>query len=285
MKAFTLLAATVVLSSACAAGVESESESTAYLSEASFRACNSSSGILPTKASLAVAMARELGRWDALTDLVRLDNNGHNTVALSAAGLQRCAARGNACDNTKAILALQDRAVTQVIDQHTFNPTTFREDLVASFARQKDRIQDLQNSPSQLPAPHELTDVGGPTDLGVGACGPHWVFAPTTPAGGTYPRPANLVNALYFFGEPSNPYLGFMVTEGNVAIDPIDGDNSTPVVSTGSCPTYELDRVYNSDNSLLGRCCVTVSGSNGALQAVPRATGYLGCKGGALTTP
>jgi len=284
MKAFTILAATVVLSSACTAGVASEDESAAHLSEAAWRACNSSSGILPTKASLAVAMARELGRWDALTDLVRIDNNGHNTVALSAAGLQRCAARGNACENTQAILALQDRAVTQVIDQNTFNPTTFREDLVASFARQRDRLQDLQNSPSQLPAPHELSHVGGPTDLGIGACGPHWVFAPTTPTGGVYPKPANLSNALYFFGEPSNPYLGFTMTGGNVAIDPIDGDNSTPVASTGSCATYELDRVYDPQNTLLGACCVTVAGVNGAMQPVPRARGYVGCKGGSVPT-
>jgi len=275
------LTAFAVLGSACTAGIPSEDESIEGLSDAISPACNTVSGIMPTKASLAVAMANELKRWDALTDLTRTANR----VELSAAGIKRCADMGSSCDNTKALLALQDNSTSEVISQNRFNPTAYREDLLASFGRQQDQINHLKmNYPSRVPAAHKLTKVGGPTNLGTGACGPHWLYKPTTPSGGTYPSPANLANALYFFGHPINAFLAFTSSNGNVAIDPIDGDNSSPITTSGSCPTYELDRTYNPTNSLLSKCCVTVAGSNGALVALPRAAGYLGCKAGAVPT-
>jgi hypothetical protein len=287
MKKFALLSALAILASACTAGVPAEDESIEGLSDAISSGCNTNSGVNPTKASLAVAMATELKRWEPVTDLMRKDSNGHVTVELSAAGISRCSAMGSSCANTKAILALQSVDVNQVIHQGLFNATTFRTDLVSSFDRQTSRTNDLKkNWPAQVPAAHTLTKVGGPTNLGIGACGPHYLFRPTTPTGGTYPNPGNLINNLYFFGEPNNDFLSFQVlnNKADVGIDPIDGDNSPPTTTSGTCPTYELDRVYNPDNSLNGKCCVTVGAVNGALQPVPRATGYLGCKGGAVPT-
>jgi len=285
MNKFVLLTAFAVLGSACATEVPSNGESIEGLGEAISSSCNTVSGLLPTKASLAVAMATELKRWEPLTDLTTATVNGSQQVTLSAAGNQRCSAMGSSCANTRAILALQDNAVSQVISQNRFQPNSYRNDLLNSFDRQRNRIEELKkNNPSQLPAPHNLTKIGGPTNLGIGACGPHYLFTPTTPAGAAYPNPGTLSNALYFFGYPTNSFLSFTVTNGNVAIDPIDGDNSTPTTTSGTCPTYELDRVYDPANAVLGKCCVTVSGTNGALQAVPRATGYLACKGGAVPT-
>jgi len=34
-----------------------------------------------------------------------------------------------------------------------------------------------RNNPSKLPPAHKLTLVGGPVNLGSGACGPHYVYA------------------------------------------------------------------------------------------------------------
>lgn len=285
MKKFALFTALAVLGSACTAGSPAEDEPIEGLEEAISWSCNSVSGLMPTKASLAVAMANELKRWEPLTDLTIGNVNWLPQVILSPAGVSRCSAMGSSCANTKALLALQDWAVNDVISQNIFNATNYRQDLMASFARQSDHINNLRwNAPWKLPQPHNLAKVGGPTNLGIGACGPHWVFKPTTPSGGTYANPSNLVNNLYFFGEPWNDFLAFTVTNGNVAIDPIDGDNSSAVTTTGSCPTYELDRTYNPSGALLGKCCVTVSGQNGALLAVPRALGYVGCKAGAIPT-
>lgn len=282
MKNFALFTALAVLGSGCAAGGP-EDEPVESQTEGIYASCESATGLKPTKASLAVAMANELRRWEPLTDLTRGWSNGLYQVMLSSAGLQQCAAMGSSCSNTKAILGLQDNSVSQVISQNLFNPTAYREDLLASFGRQRDRIEHLKkNYPWQLPAPHKLTKIGGPTNLGRGDCGPHWVFRPTTPWGSTYSHPANLSNALYFFGHPENSYLAFTVMNGDVAIDPIDGDNSSPVTTSGSCPTYLLDRVYNPTHSLNGTCCVSVLGRNGALQSIPRAAGYLGCKAGVV---
>ena len=287
MNKFVMLSVFAVLGSACTTGIPSDGESIEGLGETVTAGCNTVSGLLPTKSSLAVAMAMELKRWDALTDLTRATVNGVDQVVLSSAGLARCSAMGSQCLNTKALLGLQHSDVNQVISQNRFNATSYREDLKSSLQRQRDRINHLtMNYPSQLPAAHNLTKVGGPLNLGVGACGPHWEFRPTTPSGGAYPNPQNLGNALYFFGHPTNSYLAFQVINGtgNVAIDPIDGDNSNPTTTSGSCPTYGLDPVYNPDNTLNGKCCVTVSGQNGALRPVPRATGYYGCQGGATPT-
>lgn len=63
-----------------------------------------------------------------------------------------------------------------------------------------------------------------------------------------------------------------------------DGDSTRDTTDDGSCPTYELDRVFNPTNSRLGKCCVTVSHMNGALVPLPRAVGYLGCKAGVIPT-
>ena len=287
MKNIAWTVALVALASAsgCTTGVPADGEAIDGLSDTVAAGCNTVSGLLPTKASLAIAMANELKRWEPLTDLTRATVNGTTQVALSAAGNAQCNAVGNGCPNTKGLLGLQDTAVSTVISQNRFNPTGYREDLLSSLQRQQDRINHLkQNYPAQLPAPHTLTKAGGPTNLGTGACGPHYLYTPKKPDGSAYPTPANLSNALYFFGYPTNGYLSFTVTNGNVGIDPIDGDNAAPITASGTCPTYELDRVYNADNSLLGKCCVTVSAQNGALVAVPRATGYLGCKGAAVPT-
>ncbi len=283
MKKFSLLTLFAVLASACTTGVPSEEgESIEGLSDAISSSCNTVSGIMPTKASLAVAMAIELGRWEPLTDLAKINNNGIQSVGLSSAGNSKC---GSGCANTKALLALQDNAVSQVISQNRFNPTAYREDLVASFARQQDRLNHLQkNYPSQVPAPHKLTKVGGPLNLGIGACGPHFEFKIVRADGGVYPNPANMINNLYFYGEPSNDYIAFRSTDSTVLLDPIDGDNSPPTTVSGSCRTFELDRTYSPTTGLGGKCCVTVAGQNGALAAVPKAAGYFGCKSGLIPT-
>jgi len=284
MKNISLLALFAILGTACTAGVPEECESVEGLSDMISADCNNNSGIAPTLASLGVATAMELKRWDPLTDFTRATVNGLYQLTLSSAGNARCSAMGSSCQNIKGLLGLQDPSTSQVINQNRFNPNSYNQELLNAFDRQMQRTASLQkNTPAQLAAPHKLTKVGGPTNLGIGACGPHWVFKPTTPTGGTYPNPLYLKNNLYFINQNTNPFVSFVVTsEANVGIDPIDGDNSTPTTTSGSCPTYELDRVYNPTNTLLNKCCVTVSAKNGALVALPRAAGYLGCKAGAL---
>jgi len=250
--------------------------------------CSTDSGTQPAKAALAVAMAKELGRWDPVTDLTV--SNG--MVKLSWAGLARCS---NGCANTKALLGQQDWAITAFVDQQLFNPTNFSQDLQASFGRQHNLLSDLaRNSPSKLPPAHKLTLVGGPTNMGTGACGPHYIFQVDNLNGTALSsaQAANVGNSLCFFGYGNcgnNPYLGFTQTGVScpagrtcIAIDPDDGDTGSGTTTTaGSAPSYPLNRAYDPSNALLGWRCITNKGLLGSMLSkcavTPNTCGYLYC--------
>jgi hypothetical protein len=201
----------------------------------------------------------------------------------------------NGCPNTKALLAQQDDGVSSVVGQETFNATVYREDLKASFGRQYSKIEDLtRNNPGALPPAHKLTLVGGPTNMGGGSCGPHYIYKATDLNGAplSAAQASNLANALCFYGQGScgfNPYIGFVTTSQGcpsgqtcVAIDPTDGDNgSTSTTTAGSAPTYPLNRVYNLTNSLLGTACITTTGKMGTMTSkcstMPATCGTLYC--------
>jgi hypothetical protein len=261
-----------------------------------YATCASNSGVLPTKAALAVSAARELGRWDPLNDFTIVNkwvnNTPYNMIALSSTGRARCA---NGCVNTLAILGQQDPGISNFVSNQVFDPTQLMSELVASQNRQATRINDLQrNNPSQLPPQHKLTMVAGPTDLGIGACGPHYIFQADNLDGTplSYTQASNLANALCFSGYGScggNPYLRFVQVTGGcptgrtcVAIDPTDGDNSTTSTTTaGSAPTYPMNRVYDPGNSLLGSACITTASKLGGIvskcAAYPNTCGFLYC--------
>jgi hypothetical protein len=262
------------------------------MESSAYGTCGSNSGLYPTKAALAVAMAKELGRWTPATDLTIIGtrNTSSARVVLSSAGLAAC---GSNCANTKAILGQQDASF---VDQNLFSAMNYIGDLGQSFDRQNSLLTDLQrNNPSALPPAHKLTQVAGPTNLGKGSCGPHYIFQVDSPTGMplTTAQANNMVNTMCFYSAGScgsNPYIGFQVTTTNgcptgktcIAIDPTDGDNSsTSTTTAGSAPTYPMNRVWNSDNSLLGTGCITTAGKASTLVsqcvAKPNTCGYLYC--------
>jgi len=252
-----------------------------------YATCSTSSGLFPAKAALAVAMANELGRWTPTTDLV---SNGQGRVVLSSAGLTKCGSAG--CPNTKAILGQQD---AYFVDQQMFNATNYASDLIASFDRQNNLIANLNNNnKAALPPPHKLTKVGGPTNLGLGSCGPHYIYQVDHSDGTalTSTEAANMANALCFYGYGgcgNNTYLAFAQTTNGcpsgrtcVAIDPTDGDNSsTSTTTAGSAPTYPMNRVYDPTNALLGTACIMTNGTLATLKSkcatYPTTCGYLYC--------
>lgn len=251
-----------------------------------YATCPTNSGILPTFGALAVSAAREMKRWEPLTDFY-IDANYN--VQLSPAAAAKC---GNGCPNTKAIIGQQ---FVNFQPTSEFNAEMFRTALFSAFQRQKDKIDDLaRNKPGELPPAHKLTVLGGPIDLGVGACGPHYVFQADNLDGTplTAAKAANLANALCFNGQGScggNPYIHFLTTTQGcpagrtcVAIDPTDGDNSsTSTTTAGSAPTYPLNRAYDPANMLLNSGCVTTAGKYGTMisKCAEKAStcGYLYC--------
>jgi hypothetical protein len=251
-----------------------------------FTTCQSNNGTNPAKAALAVAMATELGRWEPDLDLTI--TNGRVVLASTAV----CVA--NSCKNTKAMLGQQDYTP----DQNIFNNTNFCEDLKASFQRQRDLITNLTNNnkPALPISNYKLTLVGGPTSLGFGNCGPHYIYKvdyKTTGLPLSSTDAANLINTMCFYGAAdcgNNPYIGYVSTnvpgcpsgKTCIAIDPTDGDNgSTSTTTAGSAPTYPANRVYNPTNSLLGTQCITTAGLLGTMTSrcasYPSTCGTLYC--------
>lgn len=244
--------------------------------------CNSNNGINPTNASLAVAMATELGTWDPVKHLVNTNPyDWRAPVALSNEGTNLCNSRGG-CPNTLAILSLQDDAIANYIPQTLFNPTSFRSVLKSSFDRQVNLEKNLAlNSPGSLPEAHKLTSLGDPTNMG--GCGAHYGFSATKPDGTPLLKPANLVNRLAFFGYgSSNPFIDFRSAESKVYVDPTEGDQTFGSTGSGSCIWLPQVRSYDPYWTKLGQCCMYTSstgvGLTGTLKVLVPNPKYLYCK-------
>src|SRR4051812_17107382 len=98
-------------------------------------------------ASLAVAIADELGRWDVLGDFeVR---NGK--LELSQTGLLHCGTDG--CDNITALLRLQDDAAS-VVPYHS--PSMYRSKLTTWYAAQKTKLVELATAAEQAEGTYRI---------------------------------------------------------------------------------------------------------------------------------
>lgn len=215
--------------------------------------CFTMQGIYPLKASLAVSMAREMGRVDAVADLARWDR-----VVISWSGYNRCAMRGyTGCPNTQAILDLQLASVNNYLDQNVFNATSFKEDLRASFDRQSAWENDLRrNSPDRVPQDHNLNQKG--TFIAAGACGVHFDFF----AQGNSIK--NIKERLVFFGGEQNPFIAFQSTTNTIAIDPSGTMNGDSGTSSGS----KIVACTSTNMSLKNRAC-SCSNKSGTLKVAP----------------
>jgi len=110
-------------------------------------------------ASLAVAIGKELGRWDVTSDFVI--NNGR--LALSATGTTLC---GTGCGNVKAILALQEDS-TSVIPNHS--PSMFRTKLAGWYNVQQQKLVEMATANLLAPGTYRLINRGNNTRMAVGA--------------------------------------------------------------------------------------------------------------------
>jgi hypothetical protein len=265
-----------------------DAEDVGSQSDAVTSACVSNQGIFPTKAALAVAMGIELGHWDPLNDL-QFGSSGHLELKPTVTCLK------NDCKNTKALLG----QASYTPDQNQFSANSYNADLLSARNRQTNLIQNLtKNFPDQLPPAHKLTLVGGPKNLGLGSCGPHYIFQVDNLNGTplTSTQATNMSNTLCYFGQDtattgcgSNPFVGFTKTQQNcpsgrvcVAIDPSDGDNGSVVTTTsGIAPTYPLNRLWDPANDMLNSVCIKTAGGTSSLQSkcssYPSTCGYLYC--------
>jgi hypothetical protein len=95
-------------------------------------------------ASLAVAVANELGRWDANADFeVRTSYSNYTSTAkleLSTTGTMRCNASPKGCSNITAMLRLQDDA-SSIVPNHS--PAIYRGKLVEWYQKQTRKLTEL----------------------------------------------------------------------------------------------------------------------------------------------
>jgi len=220
--------------------------------------CSNPDGTNSVMAALAVAVAQQLGRWNASKDL---DGTGSmlrltsGSDASGAIGKSRCA--DGTCARVQALLDMQlDAASGKVYIQGTgatkvlLDPPALRSRMLAKWNEQRTCDQAPRNGTSTdcTTEQNKLTYVSA----AAGGCDMNFTFAAKNTSGGALQYINQLKNELKF-ADSQNPYLNFTnLGNGNVSIDPTYGLDDTGTSSTGSC-TAACTKI--STTSLAGSCC------------------------------
>jgi hypothetical protein len=229
--------------------------------EQGLMSCLNLDGTNSAMAALAVAVAQDLGRWQAGKDFVVGYSNGEILALASGSdasgpiGKSRCA--DGKCARVQAILDMQlDVTANKVYFQGSgstkvlVNPSALRSRMVSKWREQRDydgRAQDgvYYQAPKEE---HKLAFVSAAK----GGCDTNFTFKATKTTGATLLYPNQLKWKLAF-ADINNPYLGFTnLGGGNVSIDPTYGLNTDSSTSSGSC-TAACTKI--SLTSVAGQCC------------------------------
>lgn len=223
--------------------------------------CANGDGVNSAMAALAVATAKELGRWNPTTDFLPL-NRAPWHLQLTAAGKARCS--DGKCWNTQAILDLQKAPFNTVkFGSTVLNSNNLVSTLTARWNEQRNCESrggtGAQNCTAEA---HKLTFKSSQA----GACDTIFTFNATNTSGGALKAPSQLKNKLMYAGYPSNPFLAFTSTGTTVSIDPTYGLNEGGTTTTGGC-TAACTKL-SSNTKTAGTCC----SCNGATKKFVKAT-------------
>jgi hypothetical protein len=209
--------------------------------------CANGDGVNSAMAALAVAAAKELGRWNPTVDFLP-KNSAPWITELTATGRARCA--DGKCWNTQAILDLQKAGTAKVmLSGVQLNANNLVSTLTARWNEQKNcELRGGTGATNCTAEQHKLTF----KSQQAGSCDTIFTFDAKTPTGGTLTAPAQLKNKLIFVGGTSNPFLAFSSTGTTVSIDPTYGLNEGGTTTTGSC-TAACTKL--SATSIAGACC------------------------------
>ncbi len=147
-----LVASSVIvgLASGCAVEGVDEPESTGS-DHLALMNCANPQGTNAMIAAVAVAIANDLGRWKVGTDFMKVTGSYNQpNLALTSAGLAQCAARGNSCQNVKALLFFQDARYDNYIrfpNGVKLSAWTYAARLVGGFDAQK-TCEDRATTPN-----------------------------------------------------------------------------------------------------------------------------------------
>ena len=240
---------------------ESSGEGDDVLGQTEQAWCANPDGTNSVMAALAVATAKELRRWEPLTDFYV----SNNELRLTSTGRSRCS--DGMCLNTQALLDMQksvSEGQVKVSPTVTLSASALRSRLVAKFGEQAvcESRPDNHNG-SDCPAEdHQLRFLFASK----GSCDTDFWFEATKATGGPLQYPAQLKNKLLWV-DTQNPYVNFQSTGNMVSIDPTLGLNEDNTGTAGSC-TPLCTRI--SGLSLAGRAArVTDSRSSNARSSTP----------------
>jgi len=225
---------------------ESSSEGYDVLGQTEQAWCANPDGTNSVMAALAVATAKELRRWEPLTDFYV----SNNELRLTATGRSRCS--DGMCRNTQALLDMQksiSEGQVKVSPTVTLSASALRSRLVAKFGEQAvcESRPDNHNG-SDCPAEDHLLRF---IYAAKGSCDTDFWFEATKVTGGPLQYPAQLKNKLLWV-DTHNPYVNFQSSGSMVSIDPTPGLNEDSSSSAGSCSPL-CTRI--SAASLAGQCC------------------------------
>ena len=209
--------------------------------------CANGDGVNSAMAALAVAAAKELGRWNPTVDFAPGRAAPWYTT-LTATGKARCP--GGNCWNTQAILDLQKAAPNSVkFDGVVLNSNNLVSTLTARWNEQQNcELRGGTGATNCSAEQHKLVFKSSAK----GACDTVFTFDATNTSGGALTAPAQLKNKLIFVGGTSNPYLSFSSTGTTVSIDPTYGLDEDP---TGAVQACSAACTKMSATSLAGTCC------------------------------
>ena len=238
--------------------------------EQGLMSCTNPDGTNSVMAAFAVAVAQELGRWNATKDFIQNNTSGQSEAsygmqqALKLAsgsdangpiGKSRCA--DGRCARVQALLDMQyEQAANKVYIQGSgttkvlLSPSALRSRMFAKWNEQKACDQNARDGDANSCTREQnaLKFVSS----AVGGCDTNFTFSAKSPSGAALRFPNQLKNQLRF-ADSSNPYLNFQnLGNGNVSIDPTYGldEDPTTVVQSCSAACTKISR-----NNVDGGCC------------------------------
>lgn len=303
----------MALASGCAVDAV-ESEELLGTEEQEAVVCSNDQATNSIIAGMAVVMAREVGRWQAKTDLTKTSVQicyswgcqSTDIVALTQAAKDRCAARGaGQCKDLQNLLNLQTGGSGIQFGGVTLtDPGVLRNRLVSYYGNQKNCYDDTarngdsqaQNCPAEN---HELEMYWATTSGSTCAGGKDYHYKAKYAAG--HPKAgqplsgtdaAQLRNTLKWAGEMGNggnEFLKFEANmdpnvEGDVKIDPDDNTTGGSGSGSGACeaaanPVW-VNNAFKCDNTnvakTIGTCC-TCNGEQRSWKAAFQ-SGFFACK-------
>jgi hypothetical protein len=233
--------------------------------------CANPDGTNSVMAAFAVAVAQELGRWDASRDFIRNDTSGQSessygaqqaiklasgSDSLGPIGKSRCA--DGKCARVQALLDMQyDQYNNKVYIQGSgatkvlLSPSALRSRMFAKWGDQKICDQNAKNGDNTqcTKEKHALTFTGA----AAGGCDTNFSFAAKSTTGAALTYVNQLKNELKF-ADITNPYINFTnLGNGNISIDPTYGLDDDGTTSTAACMAA-CTKISVATN-YAGQCC------------------------------